>query len=111
VRVPIPVFEAFLEFALIQAKRLIYVIVKPAKSAVISWKLELAMPRYFFHMRTADGMHWDGAGFELASLSVSPDAEITAGLWQEVLSAPLTASDQILVVTNDVGQVVFVSAI
>jgi hypothetical protein len=69
------------------------------------------MSRYFFHMRTADGMHWDGAGFELAHLALSPDAEINARLWQEVLSAHLTASDKILVVTNEVGQVVFVSAI
>jgi len=69
------------------------------------------MSRYFFHMRTADGMHWDGAGFDLARLALSPDAEMTARLWQEVLSAPLAPSDQILVVTNDAGQVVFVSAI
>jgi hypothetical protein len=69
------------------------------------------MSRYFFHMRIADGMHWDGAGFELAHLSLSPDAKMSASLWQDVLLAPLTASDQILVVTNEVGQVVFVSAI
>ena len=69
------------------------------------------MSRYFFHMRTADGLHWDGAGFELAHLALSPDAEMNARLWQEVLSAPLASSGRILVVTNDVGQVVFVAAI
>jgi hypothetical protein len=69
------------------------------------------MARYFFHMRTAEGMHWDGAGFDMVDLSLSPDAEMTASLWQEIFSAPLPASDQILVVTNEVGQVVFVSAI
>jgi hypothetical protein len=51
------------------------------------------MARYFFHMRTAEGMHWDGAGFDMVDLSLSPDAEITASLWQEIFSAPLPASD------------------
>lgn len=67
------------------------------------------MPRYFFHQRVGDRMMWDETGLDLPELGLTPDAEQAALLWAEVLEGRLHPG-RILVITNALGQVLFVSA-
>ena len=66
------------------------------------------MPRYFFHHRIGDRMMWDGVGLELPDLGLAPDPDRAASVWTEILAGSLRP-ERILVVTNDMGQVLFVS--
>lgn len=67
------------------------------------------MPRYFFHHRIGDRMIWDGTGLELPDLRLTPDPDRAAALWMDVLEGRVQPG-RILVVTNESGQVLFVSA-
>ena len=67
------------------------------------------MPRYFFHERVGDQMKWDRAGRELPDLRRAPDPDGAAALWANVLKGQVQP-DRILVVTDELGQVLFVSA-
>lgn len=52
-----------------------------------------------------------GAGLELPDLRIAPALNLAVALWREVLSASAPSSGRVLVVTNETGKVVFVSAI
>jgi hypothetical protein len=67
------------------------------------------MPHYYFHQRVDDRMMWDEAGLDLPDLALMPDADRAAMLWTEALAGRLQPG-RILVITNALGQVVFVSA-
>jgi hypothetical protein len=67
------------------------------------------MPRYFFHMSTQGRLVRDTTGLELPDLARSEDAELTLALWSEVLDRHLRKG-RALVITDDVGQVLFVTA-
>jgi hypothetical protein len=67
------------------------------------------MPRYFFHHRVGDRMMWDGVGLELPNLRLAPDADQAAAVWMDVLAERIQPG-RILVVTDAIGQVLFVSA-
>ncbi len=67
------------------------------------------MPRYFFHHRIGDRMMWDGIGIELPELGLTPDPDRAAAVWTDILEGRL-AQARILVVTNEAGQVLFVTA-
>jgi hypothetical protein len=66
------------------------------------------VPRYFFH-RIGDRMMWDGVGLELPDLGLVPDPDRAVAVWTDILAGRLRP-ERILVVTNDTGQVLFVSA-
>ena len=59
------------------------------------------MPRYFFHQYIDDVMIWDRVGLELPNLRMAP--------WADILSRKLQPG-QILVVTDTIGQLRFVTA-
>jgi hypothetical protein len=67
------------------------------------------MPRYFFHHRIGDRMMWDGVGCELPDLGLAPDPDGAAALWADILAERVHA-DRILVITDEIGQVLFVTA-
>jgi len=67
------------------------------------------MPHYFFHQRIGDRMMWDETGLDLPDLGLTPDADQAAVFWTDVLEGRLQPG-RILVVTNALGQVLFVSA-
>ncbi len=67
------------------------------------------MPRYFFHHRVGDHMMWDGIGLDLPDLGLAQVSEEATALWTEALTGR-SQPDRVLVITNDIGQVLFVSA-
>ena len=67
------------------------------------------MPHYFFHQRIGDRMMWDETGLDLPDLGLMPDADQAVVFWTDVLEGRLQPG-RILVVTNVLGQVPFVSA-
>jgi hypothetical protein len=67
------------------------------------------MPRYYFHQRVGNRMMWDETGLELPDLGLMPDADRAAMLWTDLLEGRLQPG-RILVITNALGQVLFVSA-
>ena len=69
---------------------------------------EGAMPRYFFHHRVGDCMMWDGVGLELPDPGLAPASGEATAPWVEAL-AEQARSDRLLVITNDSGQVLFVT--
>jgi hypothetical protein len=71
--------------------------------------MEGAMPRYFFHHRVGDHMMWDGIGLDLPDLGLASVSEEATAQWTEALTGR-SQPDQVLVITNDIGQVLFVSA-
>jgi hypothetical protein len=70
--------------------------------------MEAAMPRYFFHHRIDDRMMWDAVGLDLQDLGLAPVSDEATALWTEALTGR-TPPDRILVITNDLGQVLFVT--
>jgi hypothetical protein len=54
-------------------------------------------------------MMWDGVGLELPDLGLVPDPDQAVAVWTDILAGRLRP-ERILVVTNDTGQVLFVSA-
>jgi hypothetical protein len=66
------------------------------------------MPHYFFHHRVGDRMMWDGTGLELPDLGLEPNPDQAAEVWTDVLAGRIQ-SYRILVVTNEIGQVLFVT--
>ncbi len=71
--------------------------------------MEGAIPRYFFHHRVGDHMMWDGVGLDLPDLGLAPASDEATARWTEALTAR-SQPDRILIITNDIGQVLFVSA-
>ncbi len=67
------------------------------------------MPRYFFHHRIGDRMMWDPIGLDLPDLKLAPDPDRAAAVWMEILEGRIEPN-QILVVTDAIGQVLFVTA-
>ena len=67
------------------------------------------MPRYFFHQRIADRVIWDEVGLDLPDLGLASDADRVAVLWTDVL-AERSRPGQILVITDALGQMLFVTA-
>jgi hypothetical protein len=51
---------------------------------------------------------WDGAGLELPDFGMAPDADQAAVVWADILSGRIQPG-RILVVTDALGQVLFVS--
>ena len=66
------------------------------------------MPRYFFHHRIGDRMMWGQVGCELPDLGLAPDPDRAAALWTDIV-ADRVQPDRILVITDDLGQVLFVT--
>ena len=66
------------------------------------------MPRYFFHHRIGDTMMWDGVGLDLPDPGLRPISGEAAALWTAALAGQVRRG-RILVITNDVGQVLFVT--
>jgi hypothetical protein len=67
------------------------------------------MPHYFFHHCDSHHMTWDGVGLELPDLGLAPVSDQATVLWMEAVAGQVQP-DQILVITNDIGQVLFVTA-
>jgi len=67
------------------------------------------MPRYFFHRNIADRVIWDEVGLDLPEIRLASDSEQTAMLWTDIL-AERSCPDQILVITDALGQMLFVTA-
>ncbi len=67
------------------------------------------MPRYFFHHRVGDRMMWDATGLELPDLRMAPASEQAAALWTDILTAQVQRN-RILVITDEIGKVLFVTA-
>ena len=98
------------EFLRSAAQKLICIIAEPAKREDGDGMAPGgSMPRYFFHQRVGDHMMWDETGLDLPELGLTPDADQAAVLWAEVLAGRLHPG-RILVITNALGQVLFVSA-
>jgi hypothetical protein len=66
------------------------------------------MPRYYFHRCIGERMIWDSNGIELPNLRLASDPD-PASLWTQALAGQV-ASDQILVITDEYGKVLFVAA-
>jgi hypothetical protein len=67
------------------------------------------MPRYFFHQHVADRVIWDEVGLDLPELKRASDADQAAMLWTDIL-AQRTHPGRILVITDALGQMLFVTA-
>jgi hypothetical protein len=67
------------------------------------------MPRYFFHQCVGTRMMWDAVGMELPDLSIGPSANRAAEIWTDILAGRVQPN-RILVVTDQIGLVLFVSA-
>ncbi|WP_114948568.1 hypothetical protein [Microvirga calopogonii] len=66
------------------------------------------MPRYFFHHRIGDRMMWDQVGCELPDIGMAPDPDRAATVWMDMVAGRLQP-DRILVITDGIGQVLFVT--
>ncbi len=78
-----------------------------ARVLVETW--EVAMPRYFFHQHIGDCVIWDEIGIDLPDPELAFDASQAAVLWADIL-AERPQPDQILVITDALGRMLFVSA-
>ncbi len=67
------------------------------------------MPRYFFHQRVGDRMIWDEVGLDLPELELASDADRAAVLWTDILAGRIQPG-RILVITDALGQMLFVTA-
>lgn len=67
------------------------------------------MPRYFFHHHIGDTMMWDGVGLDLPDPGLKPVSGEATAQWTAAL-ARQARPGRTLVITNDVGQVLFVTA-
>lgn len=67
------------------------------------------MPRYFLHTSMQDRLIRDTIGLELPDIARSDNAELTLALWFEVLDRHCRKS-RALVITDEVGKVLFVTA-
>ena len=68
-----------------------------------------SMPRYFFHHRVGDRMMWDAVGLELPDVKIAPDPDRAAAVWMDIIAGRIEAG-QILVITDAIGKVLFVTA-
>lgn len=66
------------------------------------------MARYFFHHRIGDRMMWDRVGCELPDLGVAPDPEGAMVLWMDMIAGRVQPGE-ILVITDEIGKVLFVT--
>lgn len=71
------------------------------------------MPRYYFHLKHDDRFIWDAEGVDLPDLRAVYGADIQAAeqQWRNVFGPMLVMSHRTTVVTNDLGEVVFVLAV
>ena len=67
------------------------------------------MPRYFFHQHVSGRMIWDEVGLDLPVLGLALDPDGAAVLWTDIL-AERSQPGRILVITDALGQMLFVSA-
>lgn len=67
------------------------------------------MPRYFFHQHVAGRIIWDEVGLDLPDLGLASDPDRAAVLWTDIL-AGRSQPDRILVITDALGQMLFVTA-
>ncbi len=67
------------------------------------------MARYFFHHRIGDRMMWDRVGCELPDLGITPDPEGAMALWTNMIAGQVQPG-RILVITDETGKVLFVTA-
>jgi hypothetical protein len=66
------------------------------------------MARYFFHHRIGDRMMWDTVGCELPDPGLPPHRDGVSAVWTDIL-AERVQPDRILVITDEVGKVLFVA--
>ncbi|WP_445504705.1 DUF6894 family protein [Microvirga sp. G4-2] len=66
------------------------------------------MARYFFHQRIGDRMMWDRIGCELPDLCTTRDSDSAIALWTDLI-AKRVQPDRILVITDEIGKVLFVT--
>jgi hypothetical protein len=67
------------------------------------------MARYFFHHRIGDRIMWDRVGCELPDLAMAPAPDGAMTLWTEII-AGRAGPVRILVITDEIGKVLFVTA-
>jgi hypothetical protein len=67
------------------------------------------MARFFFHYRIRDRMTWDRVGCELPDLSMAPDTDAAMALWSDIIGGRVQPG-RILVITDEIGKVLFVTA-
>lgn len=67
------------------------------------------MPRYFFHHRIGDRMMWDAVGLDLPDLKMALDPERAVVVWMDIIEGRIEPG-RILVVTDAIGKVLFVTA-
>jgi hypothetical protein len=67
------------------------------------------MPRYFFHQHVAGQIIWDEVGADLPELGLALDPDRAAVLWTDILAERIQPG-RILVITDALGQMLFVSA-
>ena len=67
------------------------------------------MARFFSHHRIGDRMMWDRVGCELPELSIAPDSDAAVALWTDIIARRVQAG-RILVITDEIGKVLFVTA-
>ena len=67
------------------------------------------MARFFFHHRIGDRMMWDRVGSELPELSMAPDTDAAMALWSDIIAGRVQPG-RILVITDEIGKVLFVTA-
>ena len=66
------------------------------------------MARYFFHHRIGDQMMWDRVGCDLPDLAIAPDPDRAIALWADIVAGRVQPG-QILVITDEIGKVLFVT--
>jgi hypothetical protein len=67
------------------------------------------MARFFFHHRIDDRMMWDRVGCELPELSIATDSDAAVALWTDIIAGRVQPG-RILVITDEIGKVLFVTA-
>ncbi len=67
------------------------------------------MPRYFFHQGIGDETIWDRVGLELPDFGLAPGEGSVAPRWEDAIAGQLQPG-RILVITDAIGQVLFVTA-
>ncbi|PVE20743.1 hypothetical protein DC522_30525 [Microvirga sp. KLBC 81] len=67
------------------------------------------MARYFFHQLIGDQMMWDRLGCELLDLDMAPDPDGAIAPWTDLVARRVQPG-RILVITDEIGKVLFVTA-
>jgi hypothetical protein len=67
------------------------------------------MARYFFHHRIGNRMMWDRVGCELPDFGMVPDSDAAMALWSDMIAGRVQPG-RILVITDEIGKVLFITA-